>query len=225
MRSSSIFDVHAIMANLSRQRPVFHSEADFQHAFAWQVHSDLPESQVRLEYRPQVDERVHIDMWIANISFAIELKYRIRQTVLQVANERFELRQQSAQDHGRYDFLKDLRRLESLEQQGLARSGLAILLTNDHLYWEHPRRLPNLDKDFRIHEGQQISGSLKWSNEASAGTTRSREQPINLKGTHNVIWHDYADVPPLQPPETNSRVSDVRFRYLAIKVDTHPASI
>lgn len=219
-----MFDVHAIMANLSRQRPVFHSEADFQHAFAWQVHSDLPDSQVRLEYRPRIDERVYIDMWIANISLAIELKYRTRQTALQFANERFDLRQQSAQDHGRYDFLKDLQRLERLEQQGLARAGLAILLTNDHLYWEHPRRLPYLDKDFRIHEGQQISGCLKWSNEASAGTTRSRELPINLEGTYSLIWHDYANVRPLQPPELGSPLSDVRFRYLAIEVNSRLSS-
>lgn len=219
-----MFDVHAIMANLSRQRQAFHSEADFQHAFAWQVHSDLPDCQVRLEYRPQLDERVHIDMWIANISLAIELKYRTRKTTLQFANERFELRHQSAQDHGRYDFLKDIQRLERLEQQGLARAGLAILLTNEHLYWEHPRRIPNLDKDFRIHEGQQICGCLKWSNEASAGTTRSRELPINLEGTYSLTWRDYANVGPLQPPESGSRLSDVRFRYLAIEVNSHLAS-
>ena len=34
MSYSNMFDVHDIMAKLSRQRPVFHSEADFQHAFA-----------------------------------------------------------------------------------------------------------------------------------------------------------------------------------------------
>ena len=118
-----MFDVHTIVANLSRRRPVFHSEADFQHAFAWQVHSDLPDCQVRLEYRTPLDERIYIDMWIANIFLAIELKYRTRKTALQFANERFELRQQSAQDHGRYDFLKDIQRLERLATTGTRQSG------------------------------------------------------------------------------------------------------
>ena len=219
-----MFDVHAIMANLSRQRSVFYSEADFQHAFAWQVHSDMPDCQVRLEFRPHINERVYIDMWIANIPLAIELKYRTRQTALQFANEHFDLRQQSAQDHGRYDFLKDIQRLEHLEQLGLARSGLAILLTNDHLYWEYPRRPPNLDKEFRIHEGQQLTGCLKWSTEASAGTTRNRERPVNLKGIYNLIWHNYADVRPVQSLGSGSRLSNERFCYLAIEVKSYPTS-
>ena len=37
------------MAALARVRPLFHSEADFQHAFAWQLHSAHPDARIRLE--------------------------------------------------------------------------------------------------------------------------------------------------------------------------------
>ena len=31
-----VFDVEAVLASLAAKRPVFHSEADFQFAFAWE---------------------------------------------------------------------------------------------------------------------------------------------------------------------------------------------
>ena len=36
------------MAALARMRPLFHSEADFQHAFAWQLRSAHPDARIRL---------------------------------------------------------------------------------------------------------------------------------------------------------------------------------
>lgn len=34
-----MFDVEAVLRDLALKRPIFHSEADFQHAVAWEVHS------------------------------------------------------------------------------------------------------------------------------------------------------------------------------------------
>ena len=118
-----MFRIHDIMAKLSNQRPIFHSEGDFQHAFAWLVHTTMPDYQVRLEYRPNPDERRYLDMWINNIRLAIELKYRTRNVVLQHAGERYTLLRQGAHDLGRYDFLKDVQRLENLQLQGIAGYG------------------------------------------------------------------------------------------------------
>ncbi len=41
--------IEALLATLAGSRKVFHSEADFQHALAWQIHEAMPDSQVRLE--------------------------------------------------------------------------------------------------------------------------------------------------------------------------------
>jgi hypothetical protein len=37
------------LPSLSRERPIFHSEADFQHALAWHIHPRHPDTRVRLE--------------------------------------------------------------------------------------------------------------------------------------------------------------------------------
>jgi hypothetical protein len=47
-----MFNFAAILGALALKRPIFHSEADFQHAVAWEIHSRRPELSVRLEFRP-----------------------------------------------------------------------------------------------------------------------------------------------------------------------------
>ena len=222
MSLSNVFRVHDIMAKLSRQRPVFHSEADFQHAFAWLVHTEMTGYQVRLEFRPDPHERVYLDMWIKNINLAIELKYKTRDATLTYEGERYNLLRQGAHDLGRYDFLKDVSRLESLQLQGVARAGLAIFLTNEHLYWNPPGKPGKVDRAFHIHDGRHIHGDLTWSPQAGPGTTRSREHPINLTGTYDLEWHDYGDKETLQPLISGTRLSNTRFRYLAVEVNSYP---
>ena len=50
----SVVEIGEILSALAEQRPVFHSEADFQHAFAWEIHQQLPMASVRLELPVQV---------------------------------------------------------------------------------------------------------------------------------------------------------------------------
>ena len=220
-----MFCVHDIMAKLSRQRPFFHSEADFQHAFAWQVHSEMPDYEVRLEYRLNPGEPRYLDMWIKNIRLAIEFKYRTRDANLQHAGESFYLRRHDACDFGRYDFLKDVERLERLQQQGYAGSGLAILLTNEYRYWKEnpPRRVKTRDSNFHIFDKRPLSGRLEWSTKDIATKVGNREHPINLRETYDLAWHDYGDEEK-QPPGSGSHLPNARFRYLAVEVTSHPAS-
>ncbi len=42
--------LHKLMADLAAHRPIFHSEADFQHALAWQIHEAMPDCEIRLEW-------------------------------------------------------------------------------------------------------------------------------------------------------------------------------
>jgi hypothetical protein len=42
-----------ILAELAQDRPIFHSEPDFQHALAWQVRLRHPQAKMRLEPRPR----------------------------------------------------------------------------------------------------------------------------------------------------------------------------
>ena len=77
MSNVNSFSIHKIMRNLRKHRSIFHSEADFQHALAWQIHTDFPDCQIRLEYKPisSVNMFVDIWVWIGDIQIAIEVKY------------------------------------------------------------------------------------------------------------------------------------------------------
>ena len=51
-----MLDIDGLMTELSRTRKVFHSEADFQHALAWQIREHMPECEIRLEFNPAPEE-------------------------------------------------------------------------------------------------------------------------------------------------------------------------
>src|SRR5690348_188236 len=105
-KAKSVFDLRAFMAELSSTRPLFHSEADFQHAFAWHFHELFPTANVRLEYPVFTDKWIYLDLWLdaPDMQLAIELKYKTLTLEIAHNNERFQLKNHSAQDIGRYDF-------------------------------------------------------------------------------------------------------------------------
>ena len=115
---------------------------------------------------------------------------------------------QSAQDVGRYDFVKDIQRLEASAVGRPASSGYAILLTNDSAYWAQPSR-DTVDAAFRLQEGRQVTGELAWSERASPGTIRSPETPLNLTENYTLNWADYSRI---------SVPSYGRFRSLIVGV-------
>ena len=154
-----MLDIDSLMASLADTRRVFHSEADFQHALAWQIHEATPESRVRLEVSviPVEAQRMILDIWLPVEKIAIELKYVTRRLELEHNEEFFALRNHSAQDQRRYDFLLDVQRLELMRSRPeLCKAGYAVLLTNDPSYWNVPRGQDTVDSDFRIHEGNYI---------------------------------------------------------------------
>ena len=208
-----MLDIDGLMASLAGTRKVFHSEADFQHALAWHIHQAMPESQVRLEVDVmQVEhQRRFLDIWLPAEGVAIELKYKTRGLALEQDDESFVLRNQSAQDQGRYDFLRDIQRLElmrsKLEQW---KAGYAVLLTNDSSYWKVPTPSDTVDADFRVHEERAVSGALAWAASASPGTVRGRESPIQIRGSYRLRWQEYSSF---------SGKSYGSFRYLAVSVE------
>lgn len=53
-------DIAVLLRTLALQRPVYHSEADFQHAFAWEAHRTDPSLPVRLETHPEPNVRLDL---------------------------------------------------------------------------------------------------------------------------------------------------------------------
>lgn len=201
-----------IIENLSCMRPVFHSEADFQHALAWALHKEFPNADLRLEV-PIVSAMgtLHVDLLMRHEGHTcvLELKYKTRALQTEIDGERFSLLNHAAQPLGRYDVLKDVQRLETIAGLGSAYSGVAVLLTNDSAYWQLPRSEQDISAEFSLGDGRSVSGVLKWSGRASTGTVRGREDPIALTGSYSLAWKEYSVV--------ESRYYSV-FRYLPIFV-------
>ena len=206
-----MIDLTRLLAELAMERPIFHSEADFQHALAWKLHELQPEARIRLEYRPFPEERVYLDIWLAGQgqAVAIELKYLPQKFDAQVDGERFHFKEQAAHSLGRYDFLKDLVRIERVVVNILTTFGYAILLTNDALYWKPAARPINIDVAFQIHEGRTIGGTFAWAAQASAGSKKGRESDLVIRGTYELHWQDYS---------APSAGAYGRFRYLLVPV-------
>ena len=205
-----MLDIADAMIELARRRPIFHSEADFQHAFAWCIHSLMLDGDVRLEYKPFPTEPVYLDVWLPGIGVAVELKYCTRNLKCTHNGESFALRDQAAQDIRRYDFIRDIQRLERVSKERTeVRAGFAILLTNDRSYWQQPSRLNTVDAAFRLHDTRRISGEMAWSERASAGTIKGREEPIRLAGSYELQWRDYVDI---------RGARHGQFRYLAVQI-------
>ena len=55
-------DASAVLASLARGRRVFHSEADFQFAFAWEAKVIRPDLEVRLETHPEPNVRLDLEL-------------------------------------------------------------------------------------------------------------------------------------------------------------------
>ena len=198
--------IHNSLAALARERPVFHSEADFQFALAWQLQRDHPAAQLRLEVPFAAGRRMYLDILFrdGDGQVLLELKYKTRGLELSVGEESFELANQGAQDVGRYDYIRDIVRLETLVNRGLCNRGYAILLSNDPGYWTKAVS-HTVDSAFRLHEGSWLFGERHWDVNASAGTRRNREAPLQLSGRYCNQWRDYARV---------GEGSGGEFRYL-----------
>lgn len=198
-----------IIKELQKERPIFHSEADFQHALAWEIHRLNQSAKMRLEIDLVVSseprEATDILMSQGETTWAIELKYRKKKFETECNGERFCFREHSALDEGRYNFVKDVSRLERLVEARLCTVGYAVFLTNDAGYWKPPRskKRPSNDDMFRIHEGCTLKHTLSW------GKALENRMPLVLKGSYSTHWNDYSEV------ETDG---PGKFRYLLLRV-------
>jgi hypothetical protein len=201
MESTSTLDMSSIidaaMAALAQRRPLFHSEADFQLAMAWELQMAHPDARLRLEQRVMADPIIALDilMHLKDRRYAFELKYLKRALTIVVDGEPYKLAAGPA-DVEHYDILKDISRLERLTASGIADVGCALVLTNKDEFWK-PRaagaRITGFD-EFRLSEGRQVKGQLEWGPSAGIGTRRGRESPITLRGTYTANWRPYASL-------------------------------
>lgn len=195
---------------LASRRPIFHSEADFQHEFAWQLREMLPHISVRLEHPVGNGSRGAIDVVVRSDGpkQAFELKYLCKKFQAIVNDEPFTLRQQGARDQRRYDVCKDILRMEAFSQQ-TGYPSTVLVLTNDYSFWRGSSSVA-IDAAFCIAEGRTLQGSLVWAARAAPGSIKGREQALALGHCYTPRWQDYS--------ELGGRAGT--FRFLRIEVPT-----
>ena len=201
-----------VLEQLASKRPIFYSEADLQHALAWELQTQNPAAAVRLEYPANLNGKTaYIDIFVRNGDsvMAIELKYKTRRTSIDHNGETYALRDQSANDQGRYDFIKDIQRLESFVRTTLNANSYAIFIANDGAYWNPPQKPNTVDAEFRIHDGRVLANTLSWSGNFKPGTVAGRTAPIVLRHTYTLEWDEYSSF---------SNVRHGRFRFLMVRV-------
>ncbi|SCF09583.1 hypothetical protein GA0070607_5487 [Micromonospora coriariae] len=192
MQIAGSVSLSAVMDELRLRRAVFHSEADFQHAFAWAVHRLDGAVHVRLEVRQKDSEYLDLLCFGTAGRTAIEFKYFTDSWdgIDPGTGEAFRLHSHAASDLARRNFLFDVARLEKFcRSSSEPMNGLAIMLTNDRTLWVPPAgSRPTRDREFRIHEGRRLTGVLRWGVNGSYFLRNQRD----LAGDYPLIWHDFS---------------------------------
>ena len=191
-----MIDIDAIMSSLTSLGRPFVSEADFQFNIAWAIHSIYPDSEPILEFIPVLlDPNMHVDVVVkmGDVLITIELKYCTKLMNFDYDGINLSLKNHGAQDLRRYDMWYDVERMERFKSciDYPVSECYTIFLTNDPSYWSMPTRNDAADREFRIHDSRDVSGTLSWGNRASTGTTRGRESDIHLAGSYKISWKDY----------------------------------
>jgi len=210
-------DLLSQMKSLDR---IFHSEADFQHSLAWQLHKKNKEAKIRLERRIDTSEtdphlgEIYIDIWIefGQRQIPIELKYKTSEFSIWMDGENIQLRSHGAHPPNRFDIVSDVERIEAVvESQGLEK-GYMVFLTNDSAYWKESTRNV-IDLDFRLHN--EIGGEMTWSDDASLQTiSQKRDRPIELNDHYDLDWNMYG----YKEPDKMGK-GDAVFQYIIVEVN------
>ena len=228
-----MLNIEEILESLSNERPVFHSERDFQFSLGIKIKEKYPEMEIRLEV-PMNDDKTekrveHIDMKVLDdpIKIGIELKYITEELRVNIKRETFKeevfnLKNHSANDIRCYDVLKDIQRLENFVKSGKIKKGYSIVLTNMKSLWSEKNGNKDTFYDnFRIYNGRRITGKLEWKEKnikgeitgPSEGTVKGRKSPIELEGNYELNWNEYSE----GNLEEKDESTHWQFKYLVVE--------
>ena len=215
-------DLNNVITLLSRERPLFHNEKDFQFSLAWKFQQLNPGLSVRLEkaFSGNGGDSEYLDLFVSdgkNTEIGIELKYITALLVTKQKGELFSLKTHSANDIRCYDSLKDLERVERLVANEQISHGYTIWLSNVDGFWNGQLN-GSLYDEFKIFEGRKINGTLNWKTGVGIGTIKNRDKPINIKGTYDIKWTEYSN---LVPAPSVQPYSKGEFKYCIIEVSSN----
>lgn len=213
-------DIYKAIDELKEKRKCFCSEADFQLELAWVLKEQNPEYNVRLEYVPSFDKKtdvfkaMHIDIVLMKDGefIPIELKYKTKGCEVDFDGEHYALTNQSAQDCGRYLYLKDIERIEHIRNKlDSFQEGYAIFITNDPNYLKC--REGSCYTEFSLVNGTMIIGQKDWINkEGRKWIEKGYNAPIVLESPYVMNWKQYSS------PQIKQKNANV-FHILINKIE------
>jgi len=206
-------NMHHVIEKLKEKRVVFHSEADFQFALAWQI-KEIYQEKVQLSFElplgTEKRDRLDILVTFGSKKTPIELKYFHSE----LTYKEYKLSKQN--DTWRsYRVLKDLVRVEKYVKKNPSKSereGYVLLICNEEKYWT-PKRDNLTYYDFRLEDGRNIKANnqLDWItvNDLSQKNASKYGEPLTFRNDYVLSWKDYSV---LDIPKKN------QFKYLIIEV-------
>lgn len=211
-----VFNIDDLMQELSTKRLIFHSEADFQFELAWLIKEKHPNAEIRMERPYQGDtnsscpKKMEVDILVIleDKRIALELKYITKKSQLFSNDETYNLSSHGAQLQRRYDFYRDVNRLECLKSTNDIDFGFAVFLTNDFSYLKNST---GSSANFNFLDNHTIvQGVYDWvdiwegNSIQKKKSTQNRLEPISIRNRYQCSWKDYSQ--------------NYRFKYLALIV-------
>lgn len=110
MTTDMLFDLHAVMPSLAQRCPVLCPYGDFDHALSVEIQRHYPHASVSYSNPVGGPWRV-LQVEFGQDVIGIKPRYHTAYLHCVVNGETLRLKNQSAQDHARYDVLRDLMRM------------------------------------------------------------------------------------------------------------------
>ena len=139
-------------------------------------------------------------------------------------SEEYKLKQHGTCDIGCYLYLKDVERIEHISKSlgDNFGKGYAIMLTNDHLYWDKPKTTPDTTafSDFRIYDGRTIPAGQKLNWHPSSNSQPSWQKkmlPFTLIHGYTIDWKDYSNL--IKEKEGDANGEAFPFKYSIIEIN------
>lgn len=194
--------IENILKNFANQGNLYLCESQFQFDLAQEILRQFKNCLVHLEFPSEkmgAKRFAYYDIVVQEGEqyFVIELKYKTKKDEITYKGNKYFLKNQAAQDLGRFDYLKDISRIEQWSQLNPNRKlsgGVAILLTNDQSYWDRSGVGCNYE-EFALKEGLRIrAGKKNWKpGTTSASTGENRINGLTLTKDYDIIWEDYCN--------------------------------
>jgi|GEM_PF-444652 len=212
-----------ILSTLAYHRPVFYSEADFQHELAMTLRSWGYKVRLERPFMVTINNnlvRCELDILATDpkdgLRYAIELKYFKKKFKTTVQQEVFDLPESWLPNLSRFDAWADYARVGAIVTEGHADVGFSLTLTNASTAWSVDTANGNTYARYlSLHEGRAVNqgDQLDWNGNPGLNAVTARRlapyAPIVIPANAQCQWCNYSK-PNGNPPKNRL------FRYLLL---------